>query len=383
MEAGALAALVVAGLAKSAGGHLAGSPDLGGLGDLLGAGAEVAGKAMGGPVETWVNRWVQPRRRQRLLQTATWLDLAGLAWAERLYATQDDLLVAALGLPGDLVRAGLDAWWFLHVVGGPSARDVAVPRIEAGYGEALDRRFVDELAELLAREATALLDHDVDDARTRALFADILMQLPTAIAQLATQVPGGDARIGRLLLVEKVLPVLVDLLARADGSADGKRATEGMNRVAQEAIDGSARDAFGRDRFEELPALPLAAVYVEPDALRGGQNAGPVRASVRAAWAEAPLVILRAPFGMGKSLTARALAVDLATEWRQDPGRHFRSAWIVRTFSRVRSIACATRRCGSSSCWGSTGARPSGCGRKHRSRSCSTASTRSPSPSPT
>jgi hypothetical protein len=144
VEGGAIAALVVAGLAKAVGNQIASSADLGFLGETLKVASDVAGKTAEGPVEDWVNRWLRPKRRERMLHRATWQDLAGLAWGEHLYETDDGVAEQA--------RRRLDAEWFVGLMMGPRGREVPAPQGRAasgGLGRPLSGAPVEELAGLV------------------------------------------------------------------------------------------------------------------------------------------------------------------------------------------------------------------------------------------
>lgn len=316
MEAGAVAALVVAGLAKAAGSSIAGSADLGFLGDLLKSGAEVAGKVGGDPVAELVNRLVREKRRDRMLRSASWYDLAGLAWGEHLYEHDDDL-VRVFGVAAAQVQRRLDAEWFASLLQGPRGREVPVPKVEAAYGEELDPAFVGALARFLAGECVDELEVDADED-VLPFVTTAILALPARIARIAKQVPGYDARMARLLLADRVVPGIERLLAYADGTVAAEEALREMDRLSVETLALADRDTFGRDHFEDLPKLVHREVYVEPDV--AGR---PAKQAIRDAWERARFVILRAPFGMGKSLTCRDLAIDLAREWREDPSRPF------------------------------------------------------------
>jgi hypothetical protein len=265
MEAGAVAALVVAGLAKAIGRGIDASADLGFLGELLMAGAEVAGKVT--PVEQWVNRWLRPKRRERMLRSASWYDLAGLAWGEHLYEAADEALVVAFGVDAEQVRQRLDAEWFATLLQGPRGREVPVPRTEPAYGDELDPAFVRELGRVLAAEAAERLMLDEDPAVAHLEAA--IDGLPARIARLVKQVPGYDGRMARLLLADRVVPGIERLLAYADGSVAAEEALRGMDRVSAETLALADRDTFGRDHFEDLPKLVHREVYVEPDVVGG------------------------------------------------------------------------------------------------------------------
>jgi hypothetical protein len=323
VEGGALVALMAAGLAKAVGNHIASSSDLGFLGEMLKVTSDVAGKTAEGPIKGWVESWLRPKRRERMLNRATWQDLAGLAWGEHLYETDPDVLMLAFG-EAERVQHRLDAEWFVELLSGPRGREIQPPKAEPAYGETLEPAFVSALAELLAEESAERLGIEIEDpVRLREYLTTAVGGLPKRISRLTLQVPGADTRLSRLMLAEQVVPKLDKLLSYMDGTEASREALEHMVRMAQEALKLADRDTFGRDHFEDLPKLVHREVYVEPDAGEDNQRAGPAKTQIRAAWERVPFVILRAPFGMGKSLTYRELAIELAQEWLEDPGRPF------------------------------------------------------------
>lgn len=68
-----------------------------------------------------------------------------------------------------------------------------------------------------------------------------------------------------------------------------------------------------------LPFMPLDQVYVEPNGrLANTQDQMPIKALIKRQLEDHHIVVIKADFGNGKSLTARSLAKDLAQRWLSD-----------------------------------------------------------------
>ena len=95
--------------------------------------------------------------------------------------------------------------------------------------------------------------------------------------------------------------------------------------LVQDMADWGKRHVFGNvEHHPNLPDLPLVELYVEPSALTEGhdeEEAQPVLMRLRALLEKHNLVIVQADMGLGKSLTARHLAWDLACEYRDSSQR--------------------------------------------------------------
>jgi hypothetical protein len=102
--------------------------------------------------------------------------------------------------------------------------------------------------------------------------------------------------------------------------------------LVQDIAGWGARHVFGNvAHHEQLPDLPLAEMYVEPSAVRvDGAHSGqpsrkaprPVLGFLRELLQKHRVVVIEADMGLGKSLTARRLALDLANEYLKstEPG---------------------------------------------------------------
>jgi hypothetical protein len=105
-------------------------------------------------------------------------------------------------------------------------------------------------------------------------------------------------------------------------------------RIVREVLAGElagwgGRHVFGNTRADSvsqsdpLPFLPLDAMYVEPAARLVHRTRFGAPGSVLKQFANAlrtkALVVVRADFGSGKSLTARRIARDLAADWLYGP----------------------------------------------------------------
>ncbi|WNG40247.1 NACHT domain-containing protein [Archangium violaceum] len=91
--------------------------------------------------------------------------------------------------------------------------------------------------------------------------------------------------------------------------------------LVQDIAGWGARHVFGNvSHHEQLPDMPLAEMYVEPSAIRTNvtrdkRTARPVLGLLRELLRQHPVVVIQADMGLGKSLTARHLALDLAQEY--------------------------------------------------------------------
>ncbi|WP_224242439.1 pentapeptide repeat-containing protein [Hyalangium gracile] len=101
----------------------------------------------------------------------------------------------------------------------------------------------------------------------------------------------------------------------------GQRADAVRQLLVQDVAGWGARHVFGNvAHHEQLPYLPLAEMYVEPSALRTNgpsdrQTPRPVLGFLRELLQANRVVVVEADMGLGKSLTARRLALDLAREY--------------------------------------------------------------------
>lgn len=98
----------------------------------------------------------------------------------------------------------------------------------------------------------------------------------------------------------------VTLLANSGWQEFQQRHSAAMLAWEHENVFGSSRGTG-----LELPAMPLAKIYVEP-AVEVDEIELPVLAALEAQLHQHPVVVICADFGMGKSLTARMLASRLA-----------------------------------------------------------------------
>jgi uncharacterized protein YjbI with pentapeptide repeats len=71
---------------------------------------------------------------------------------------------------------------------------------------------------------------------------------------------------------------------------------------------------FGTDSNAALPSMPLEHMYVEPLG-ECEKETGPILKAIRRTLEKHPVAVVIADFGHGKSLTARTLAVQLATDY--------------------------------------------------------------------
>lgn len=321
MDPGAIGALFAVALGRAAGGRLVREIDLGEGGVLqqaLANAVDAGVRSIDGPVRGWIEALLPERRRQRLLQSATWLDLAGLAWAEALAVTDEAELHAIFGVAAPRVRARLDAPWFVDILLNRRARELGFalgghdPRL--GLPDAL----VAALVAYLIDETALHLDREYDDDEVvEAFLAEVVAGLPDRIARMFMQLPGREAVLTRLA-AERSAVALDEVIARLDGTAAGREALTGLAAMAQALVRLVDQDTFRRASFDDLPILVHREVYVEPDAT-GTVGRLPAKSAVARAWERHDLVVLQAPFGMGKSLTCRELAAELASAWLADP----------------------------------------------------------------
>jgi uncharacterized protein YjbI with pentapeptide repeats len=106
------------------------------------------------------------------------------------------------------------------------------------------------------------------------------------------------------------------------------RANVVLQLVVRDIARWGERHVFGNvEQHESLPPMPLDAMYVEPFARlvedeEEKTSPRPARTYLRELLTREPIILVTADFGHGKSLTARALARDLAREYltSSEPG---------------------------------------------------------------
>ncbi len=101
--------------------------------------------------------------------------------------------------------------------------------------------------------------------------------------------------------------------AQAQLLAEAQRNKEIRENLLWELAQWGARHIFGKDA--EPPLMTLDKMYVEPFVEGENLKSTPVLEALRQLIEKHPVVIVRADFGHGKSLTARALACQMAKEF--------------------------------------------------------------------
>jgi uncharacterized protein YjbI with pentapeptide repeats len=139
--------------------------------------------------------------------------------------------------------------------------------------------------------------------------------------------PGGSGRMRG--------DATTELLARTPGWLLGLESSERTQTVRDLLLRDMARwgdrHVFGGAQdHPELPRLPLAAMYVEPDAGNAQTPDEPVLGLLSRLAPQHAVVVLRADFGQGKSLSARMLAQRLATACLQAPQPPSGAWWPLR-----------------------------------------------------
>lgn len=309
------------------------------LGDSVNALLEPASDSIVTALSSRVAR-LNPKRTSREAVTSATpaVALLSVAWAEELEATDDGELAAALGCSSATeARRRVDAGWFVRVLTSAGSSTVGGATTNAFVGGTLSPSARAELASHIATEvidefgAEPLLSPPLVDAwvvqRIEGVVAratEIFRDLP----EVQSAVLRADARLAAVAAARAASASdrAVQILEGAPAAAEAALL---MEKICESVLQWANADLFRRESAGqgELPLLPASRLYVEPGGamvLSGAHpvDARPVKALVRDLL-DSPgvgLVVLRAPFGFGKSVTCRSLVLDLMREWRDSGG---------------------------------------------------------------
>lgn len=263
--------------------------------------------------------------RDKLLNSGSIIDLAGLAWAEILTEQSDeDVSRFTSESNAQSLARRLDPHWFVNAVTSPRADEVAFAIGSKAPSDQIEASVLDKTVAVVGAEIRDELQL-ADDIDPRPLVEKVVARMPERIYELWLTVPGIEARVTRLNTEA--------ILKHVSGSADRDDIQRALHVLAQQLIDVLNEDVFGRQVAQpnEPPILRHGSTYVEPEATLGRARAkgpvvserGPVKGVIRKVWSSEPktqLVMIHAPFGYGKSLTIKSLAAELAVEWKKNPG---------------------------------------------------------------
>lgn len=321
-------ALAQAGL-KTAGRHLLNGPKDAEL--LLTMTIDtLAPEAVGG-IQSWVGGILMPRTASRALEHLTVFDLAGVAWAEGVSMCNGDVLERAFGVPKRVVQNVLTAPWFVDVVTQAASDDLRFGVGQWDPSSGLPDKVRDGLVALLVDSASSELECEAD-ATTRDFVRHALQEtingltrefrgraaVRSAVAHRLLLGVAEDGEENRRLLQETGR-MLSDVLGHVEPRQLEDTIVPKLESYAATLLLMRAEDVFGRHARQagEFGLLPLEKVYVEPDVEVDGGDRLPALNEIRkVVFGTVPkLAVLSAPFGFGKSLTIRTLAVELADDW--------------------------------------------------------------------
>jgi uncharacterized protein YjbI with pentapeptide repeats len=227
-----------------------------------------------------------------------------------------------------ILSAFAEAWWRCQFYG--------FCRADIKASSARER-----FANLLAERWSAALAPDAPDLSAQAYFIRRLTDDPLrtpyyeALWQAFTDASWEPPLLlrGRRRTFEHFFRLAYGTALASHEGEEVRRYLEGLEqqqadnvrqRLVEDIAGWGARHVFGNvTHHEQLPDLPLAEMYVEPMATTTVQISGrtaqigpkPVIALLRQLLGGQRIVVVRAPMGFGKSLTARRIALELAQEY--------------------------------------------------------------------
>jgi hypothetical protein len=239
-----------------------------------------------------------------LSRDLTLVDIAGVAWSDILSGLSDERAERATGKKAMVLFRSLDAKWFTAWM-----TDSERSLISVSPTGPVAITLSPELAASIADE----LDVEVDE-HLITFAGDLLGQVPARAEKIYSSIPE--------VQIEQTKQMMSEALREVRGDNRRTQTLQKLTRLAEVLVAKRVADVFGRTKFPEgePPETSLSQSYVEPKAKRTHHRSvatQPIQEVLRQ-FLEAPaqsFAILHAPFGFGKSLSVRAFAASVASDW--------------------------------------------------------------------